>query len=192
MLCLVATLSRRNQVLHHQPDQDASTLIQWTEDYLYQHDQHNDGTTPLKFQDGSQPPFQWQPPPIGHLKLNVDAAQNTHWNRMGFGNHKAEVVAALAIPWKGIHQPLIMEAHALQLTLDWCQKNSIGINYLESDCQTLIHAIHSGCTIKIHLQELLHKIISLLSSLPQASIGYIQREANSTAHQLAKQALGLD
>ncbi|KAF4354749.1 hypothetical protein F8388_026544 [Cannabis sativa] len=88
---------------------------------------------------------------------------------MGFGmivcNHKVEVVAALAIPWRGIHQPLIMEAHALQLALDWCQKNLLG--------------------------ELRDKIISLLSSLPQASIGYIRREANSAAHQLAKQALGL-
>ncbi|KAF4365163.1 hypothetical protein F8388_011093 [Cannabis sativa] len=85
-----------------------------------------------------------------------------------------------------------MEVHALQLALDWCQKNLIRVNYIESDCQTLIHAIHSGCTINIHLQELLDKIISLLSSLPQASIGYIRREANSAAHLLAKQALGLD
>ncbi|KAF4353545.1 hypothetical protein F8388_024350 [Cannabis sativa] len=121
----------RNQVLHHQPDQDASTLIQWTEEYLLQYQQHNERTTPLKSQDDRHPSLQWQPPPTGHLKLNVDTTQNIHQNKMGFQmivrNHNTEVVAALAIPLKGIHQPLIMEAHALQLTLDWCQKYSLGM-----------------------------------------------------------------
>ncbi|KAF4368987.1 hypothetical protein F8388_013316 [Cannabis sativa] len=60
------------------------------------------------------------------------------------------------------------------------------------NCQTLVHDIRSGHTNNIHLQELLIKIISLLSSLPQASISYIPREANSAAHHLAKQALRLE
>ncbi|KAF4351894.1 hypothetical protein F8388_020455 [Cannabis sativa] len=173
----------RIEVLHHKPEQDTSMTIQWMEDYLLQYQQHNVTKTPHKLQDARSSSSHWQPPPQGQLKLNVDAAQNIQTNRMGFGlivrNHTTDVVAALAIPWKGVHQPLIMEAHSLQLALEWCQENSLMIQHIESDCN-------------IHLQEFIIKINSLLSLFPQASITYIPREANSVAHPLAKQALGLE
>ncbi|KAF4369322.1 hypothetical protein F8388_019547 [Cannabis sativa] len=186
----------RNQVLHHKPTQNAPTLIQWTEDYLRQYQQHNDHRAPPNLKETRQRNSQWQPPPPGCVKLNVDVAQRVQQNKMSFGfivrNHAEDTIAALAIPWRGIHQPLIMEAHALQFALQWCLQNSIAIHHIESSCKILIHAIHLGYTDNIHLQDFITHIKGLLSHLPQASISYIPREANTAAHRLAKQALGLD
>ncbi|KAF4355694.1 hypothetical protein F8388_015978 [Cannabis sativa] len=90
----------------------------------------------------------YQPPPPGQLKLNVDATQIIQKNRMGFGlivrNHTSDIVASLATPWKGVHQPLMMEAHSLQLALEWCQKHSLMIRQIEFDCQILVDVVIKG------------------------------------------------
>uniref|UniRef100_A0A803NIG2 RNase H type-1 domain-containing protein n=1 Tax=Cannabis sativa TaxID=3483 RepID=A0A803NIG2_CANSA len=181
-----------NELLHNKLVQDAPLTIQWTKDYLLQYQQHNAAKTPHKIQDARSPSFHWQPAPPGQLKLNVDAAQNIQKNMLGFGlivqNHTTNVVVALAIPWRGVHQPVMMEAYSLQLALEWCQKNSLMIHQIKSDCPILVDVVLKGYSNNIHLQEFIININSLPSSFPQASISYIPQEANYAAHSLAKRS----
>ncbi|KAF4383823.1 hypothetical protein F8388_023515 [Cannabis sativa] len=102
--------------------------------------------------------------------------------------HNHETIKALATPWKGIHQPLIMEAHSLQYALKWCQEQSLLIHQIESDCKTLVDAIICDYSKNLHLQEFITQINSFLSSFPQASVSYAPRKANDAAHHLAKHA----
>ncbi|KAF4356158.1 hypothetical protein F8388_012308 [Cannabis sativa] len=93
---------------------------------------------------------------------------------------------------RGIHSPLLMEAHALHNALTWCITHSFQPNFIASQCKILIDYISSNASHNIHLNKFLIEIKSLLFSLPQAIIGFISRGANEKAHRLAKYVLNLD
>ncbi|KAF4371608.1 hypothetical protein F8388_003218 [Cannabis sativa] len=81
----------------------------------------------------------------------------------------SEIDVAFATPWKGIRQPLMMEAHSLQHALKWCEEKSLVIHQIETDCKILVNAITKGYSNNIHLQEFINNINSLLSSFPKSS-----------------------
>ncbi|KAF4394198.1 hypothetical protein F8388_005832 [Cannabis sativa] len=77
--------------------------------------------------------------PSYHLRLSVDVAKDVQLNKMGFGmaihTHQGEVLLNLAMPWCGLHSPLLMEAHALYFALLWCHNHSIYPDAIVSDCK---------------------------------------------------------
>ncbi|XP_030510222.2 uncharacterized protein LOC115724971 [Cannabis sativa] len=130
------------------------------------------------------------------VQLSVDAAQDVQQHKMGFGmsiqTNKGEVLLNLAMPWSGIHPPLLMEAHALYFALSWCHAHSFYPDSIVSDCKVLVDYICNNDTHNLHLNSSVIEIKSLLSYFPKAFISYIQRGANEAAHCLPRKALGLD
>ncbi|KAF4381746.1 hypothetical protein G4B88_002896 [Cannabis sativa] len=134
------------------------------EDYLFLHQQQNIGKMPCNPKNASSPSLHWQPLPPGKLKLN---------NRL----------------WLDSLKSYLRCCRNLSYTLERRPPNTYDG---KSDCQILIDVVIKGHSNNIHRHEFVTKINSLLSSLPQASIIYVPREANYVVHGLAKQSIGLE
>ncbi|XP_030478270.1 uncharacterized protein LOC115695337 [Cannabis sativa] len=100
----------RNQVLHGKKSRLPSVLAVFSTQYL-----DNYRAAQLKYRQPAislqMPPSSsaahapWQPPPMGSLKLNIDAALDKHCNKIGVGavvrNSVGQVVVALSMPLIG-------------------------------------------------------------------------------------------
>ncbi|XP_060971023.1 uncharacterized protein LOC133037644 isoform X1 [Cannabis sativa] len=126
-LCLVWKLWQcKNNWLHAGLHTSPSQVLDWVADYIYQYQSCNTNCfytsqTPCVslLSTENEPHI-----PSYSLQISVDAAQDVRLNKMGFGmvvqTCQGEILLTLATPWSGIHQPLIMEAHALYYALSWC------------------------------------------------------------------------
>ncbi|KAF4374892.1 hypothetical protein F8388_015898 [Cannabis sativa] len=116
----------RNDFLNHQKLATPASIIQTTTDFmdLYQQNnshQHTSGTIHSYATSDS-----WGTPLAFQLKLSVDAAQNITTNKTGFGmalfNNNGDLLLTVATPWQGTQPTLLMESHALNYALSWCQQ----------------------------------------------------------------------
>ncbi|KAF4355063.1 hypothetical protein F8388_022315 [Cannabis sativa] len=188
----------RNNWIYSGLSSSPSQVLHWVEDYLDQYQSCNTGCSHLRSSQ-DLPSLTSTDEPCTHsyrLRLSTDAAQDVRANKMGFGmvlqSNQGEILLTLATPWIGLHQPLLMEAHALHYALSWCHSHSLAPDSIVSDCKGLVDYICNKSTHHIHLNKFVIPIFSLLSYFPNAFISYIPREANEMAHSLAKKALGLE
>uniref|UniRef100_A0A803P1E8 RNase H type-1 domain-containing protein n=1 Tax=Cannabis sativa TaxID=3483 RepID=A0A803P1E8_CANSA len=90
----------------------------------------------------------WEPPPVGFLKLNTDAAISSHQNRTGGGalvcDHTGKIIAATAFNRIGLLHPQAAEGWALLEALKWCQDKGININHVEVDCKNLLTELQTS------------------------------------------------
>ncbi|KAF4347921.1 hypothetical protein F8388_001865 [Cannabis sativa] len=79
----------------------------------------------------------WEPPPVGTLKLNTDAAVSSHQNKTGGGvivrDHTGKIIAATAFSRVGQMQPKVAEGWVLWEGLKWSRDNGINIDHIEVD-----------------------------------------------------------
>ncbi|KAF4380093.1 hypothetical protein F8388_018217 [Cannabis sativa] len=188
----------RNNWLHTGLYTSPSQVLQWVGNYLDQYQSCNTRcSTPSSTPDIPLLSAENEPrTPSYSLRLSTDATRDVRTNKMGFGmtiqSSQGETLLTLATPWSGLHQPLLMEVHALQYALSWCHNHSLVPDNIVSDCKVLVNYICNNDTHNIHLNKFVTAINSLLSYFPKAFISYIPRGANKMAHSLAKKALGLD
>ncbi|KAM6555817.1 hypothetical protein CsatB_002836 [Cannabis sativa] len=89
-------------------------------------------------------------------------------------------------------QPVLAEAWALRLGLDWCSIVKFPLSNIFSDCQQLVGKVFSRKKDLSAMENVVWDIKNSLSHFPNASVSYTPRDNNIHAHQMAKGALGLD
>uniref|UniRef100_A0A803PNT8 RNase H type-1 domain-containing protein n=1 Tax=Cannabis sativa TaxID=3483 RepID=A0A803PNT8_CANSA len=103
-----------------------------------------------------------------------------------------QVIAGFSVPMTANIQPVLAEAWALRLALDWCSSVKFPLSNIFSDCQQLVGKVSSRKKDLSALADVVWDIKNSLSHFPNASVSYTPRDNNIHAHQMAKGALGLD
>ncbi|KAF4364303.1 hypothetical protein G4B88_028423 [Cannabis sativa] len=138
----------------------------------------------------------WEPPPVGFLKLNTDAAISSHQNRTGGGalvrDHTGKIIAATAFNRIGQLHPQAAEGWALLEALKWCQDKGININHVEVDCKNLLTELQTSSENLTSFGNIINAIRRLLSSFPTVTLHHTRRQGNTAAHNLAQMSIGLD
>ncbi|XP_060959406.1 uncharacterized protein LOC133030622 [Cannabis sativa] len=138
----------------------------------------------------------WLPPSPTGLKLNVDAAVNHELKILGIGvvirDYLGNVVAALSKPVQGCFRSDEMEAKALFHSLNWVVQMPLSISHIETDALRVSLALNSTSCNLSSFNDLIVDISCLLSFFSGVTISHVKRNANQTAHGLAKYALELD
>ncbi|KAF4346040.1 hypothetical protein G4B88_010052 [Cannabis sativa] len=138
----------------------------------------------------------WEPPPVGSLKLNTDAAISPHQNRTGGGalvhDHSGKVLAATAFNRMGQMQPQVAEGWVLLESLKWCRDNGLNIQHIEVDCKNLITDLQSTNENLSSYGTIINSIRRMFSSLPTVFLHHTRRQRNTAAHNLAQMSIGLD
>uniref|UniRef100_A0A803QD89 Reverse transcriptase domain-containing protein n=1 Tax=Cannabis sativa TaxID=3483 RepID=A0A803QD89_CANSA len=134
--------------------------------------------------------------PDDTYRLSMDAALSQSTNQHGYGavitDSKGTVIATLMATSHTALPPIFAEAEALHRALLWCRAVRFPIAVITSDCQTLVHRIQNFSPDRSALLGLVALIVSSLSSFLGAVVHHIPRSTNTTAHDLARSALGTD
>ncbi|KAF4355777.1 hypothetical protein F8388_019176 [Cannabis sativa] len=122
-------------------------------------------------------------PPLSSLNINDSPAapsstRKSHCNSHGYFTFSSP--------------PIFAEDEALHRALLWCQAVRFPIAVIASDCQNLVHRIQKFSPDRSALSGLVALIVSSLSYFPGAVVHHIHRSTNTTAHDLARSALGTD
>uniref|UniRef100_A0A803QIS8 Reverse transcriptase domain-containing protein n=1 Tax=Cannabis sativa TaxID=3483 RepID=A0A803QIS8_CANSA len=172
------------------------TIEQEAQDYLafYQAAQDKRGNHSQSTSDRDL--LVWEPPPVGFLKLNTDAAISSHQNRTGGGalvrDHTGKIIAATAFNRIGQLHPQAAEGWALLEALKWCQDKGININHVEVDCKNLLTELQTPNENLTSFGNIINAIRRLLSSFPTVTLHHTRRQGNTAAHNLAQVSIGLD
>uniref|UniRef100_A0A803Q0L9 Reverse transcriptase domain-containing protein n=1 Tax=Cannabis sativa TaxID=3483 RepID=A0A803Q0L9_CANSA len=128
----------RNAAVFRNHDSHPMRIEQEAQEYLdfYQAVQNKHTMQPQSITDHNN--LTWEPPPMGTLKLTVDAAVSSHRNKIGGGaivrDSTGRVIAARAFSRSGQMQPKAAEGWALLEGLKWSLENGINVNHIEVDC----------------------------------------------------------
>ncbi|KAF4374265.1 hypothetical protein G4B88_022039 [Cannabis sativa] len=186
----------RNASVFRNQDSRPETIEQEAHDYLafYQAAQDKRGNHTQSTSDRDL--LVLEPPPVGFLKLNTDAAISSHQNRTGGGalvrDHTGEIIAATAFNRIGQLHPQAAEGWALLEALKWCQDKGININHVEVDCKNLLTELQSSNENLTSFGNIINAIRRLLSSFPTVTLHHTRRQGNTAAHNLAQVSIGLD
>lgn len=132
----------------------------------------------------------WNPPEIGWLKCNVDAALFKYENKVGFGailrDDQAKFVAARVGCLNCVFDPGIAEAYACKETLKWIQAKGLSKVVIESDCAEVIKAIQRKSEVHNYFGRIIADCQGLQNALLDISFRFVGREANICVHKLAR------
>jgi hypothetical protein len=136
----------------------------------------------------------WKPPPAGTIKLNTNAAVRTHSSSLAVmaRNHLGAVVKAWACK-SLIDDPTIAEAYVIKWALSLAKDECFSHVIVESDSKSCIEAF-SGSSADVYweINALCFDIKTLALNFDVCHFSWVKRDANSSAHELAKFAAPLD
>ena len=129
----------------------------------------------------------------GRYKVNVDAAFKGENAGIGvvIRDSVGDLIATLAAPVKGIHEPQFLEAVAIAKGLEYANELALTGFSMESDCLALvdrINAMAEDYSVNGHIIQMLKQDLRNPCCL---GISHTRREANVPAHLLAKFACDL-
>ncbi|KAF4362586.1 hypothetical protein F8388_011413 [Cannabis sativa] len=185
----------RNATVFRNQDSRPMRIEQEAQDYLdfYQAAQDKRRTQTQSTTDLNL--LAWEPPPVGTLKLNTDAAISTHQNRTGGGalvrDHTGKVLAATTFNRMGQMQPQVAEGWVLLEGLKWSRDNGLNIQHIEVDCKSLLTDLQSTNENLSSYGTIINAIRRMLSSLPTVTLHHTRRQGNTAAHNLAQMSIGV-
>uniref|UniRef100_A0A803PJ70 Reverse transcriptase n=1 Tax=Cannabis sativa TaxID=3483 RepID=A0A803PJ70_CANSA len=186
----------RNKKLFRNANPDAGSLVQWITTYLSQYREaqvdHTRVVPAAQNCNHASAPRAGE----GSYQLCTDAAINERSGKVGLGavvkDWNGQVLAGVSVPFSAKLDPLMAEAMALRLGLNWCCNVRLPLSIIHTDCQQLVHKIYSHKRERSALADVILDIKNSLSHLPIAAVYHIPRDSNIHAHHMAKGALGLD
>ncbi|CAN1146274.1 hypothetical protein LINPERHAP2_LOCUS15157, partial [Linum perenne] len=134
----------------------------------------------------------WSPPPYPRLKINVDGALSD-----GLGGASGLVVRdsvggllfATGISYPGITNPFLVELLAVREACFLCRDMGWSQVDIEGDATEVTRVVSSRLLLSRDGGSLVADICRLLDSLPQVQLLAVPRQANMTAHYVARHAL---
>ncbi|XP_019177735.1 PREDICTED: uncharacterized protein LOC109172940 [Ipomoea nil] len=134
----------------------------------------------------------WSPPPPHYLKINIDVAMDFEHCRMGYGwilRDAAGVVKGAATSTiQGIYSVREAEAIGAREALSWIKNKGWSQVVLETDAQVVTNAVVADQNFT-PFGMIIAEVRALLEHLPLVRFVFTKRNANVSAHLLAKYAL---
>ena len=138
-----------------------------------------------------QPVVHWSPPPLGYIKLNVDAAISQNNSALAVIARDAHGFVLKA--WSKIlpkKSPLSAETEAILWALQLAKSEAWSEIILESDSKNSIDAIMDCTSCPLwSMSSLVSDICFLAKSFGSCLFFWISRIGNSAAHEVARFAL---
>lgn len=132
----------------------------------------------------------WHKPESGSVKINVDAAQFTELHQCGAGmiirDEKGGFIAARAIRYAGVFRVDEAEVIGIHEALSWIKELGFNSVELETDAKSVAEAIMEKSCDVTAFGDYVRACISLCEQFARCSVRYISRNANSTAHVIAR------
>jgi ribonuclease HI len=134
----------------------------------------------------------WKPPDVGFLKVNWDASVNVNAGVIGLGcvirNEEGLVMGAKCCVCKAQADPLLAEAMAALLALDFCLDMGLAKIVSEGDSLQIIKGLSVPDSHQDRIGHFLLAIRQKASCFSVCKWAHCCREANEVAHILAKKA----
>ncbi|XP_045831364.1 uncharacterized protein LOC123922710 [Trifolium pratense] len=135
----------------------------------------------------------WQPPPLNFVKCNLDAAIFAHEQRIGMGaclrDDKGSFILAMTA-----HEDVVMtaqeaEAWSLYQGIQWVA--SLGYNKVvfELDCKIVVDDVNKMSINQSEYGSIIQNCRTLLHHYNDFIVVFTRRQANGSAHALARAAL---
>ena len=181
--------NQQNSILHGGAIQDPGRLNQRAKDYL---EEFRVVQVQLGFTVNTTFMQPWRPP-LGLLyKLNFDAAIFSNMNSMGFGvvirNNMGEVMAALLAKGLAVIDSEKAEVLACRRALEFAIDVGFTELEVEGDNVTVMRNLASLRPINSRLGKVYGDVWVLASGCRSLSFSWVNRNANSVAHSLARHA----
>ncbi|GAU16129.1 hypothetical protein TSUD_339990 [Trifolium subterraneum] len=146
-------------------------------------------------QTAAQTVVQWQHPPPGYLKCNVDAsfydaAATTGWGWCLRDCRVRFILAGTNLMHTKLNT-LEGEAMALKEALEEMMQKGLSYVIFESDSKVVVDAIHSRQVGLSEFSILISHIKSLLLLNNNFEVKFVKRQANMVAHSLARAAYSM-
>ncbi|KAG6620210.1 hypothetical protein I3842_Q075500 [Carya illinoinensis] len=139
---------------------------------------------------------QWQPPPEGVLKLNIDGALFSDQCKAGVGavlrDKEGKIIFVASKSEPTIADPLEIELLAILRGLQLCVSLGIIALKVEYDSLLAVQELEKEGNSTTLWGGLIKEIMTMLQRYPNWSIHHKGREANGVAHALARFAWTLD
>lgn len=119
----------------------------------------------------------WEPPSVGHIKINVDAAINEKEDRFGMGLVVRDVSGSVLMAASKTKWPFISveraELDAFQWAVEYVKAHNWSHVVLEGDAQNIIHALQRKITRSFHSQIVVDNILSDVVDIDQLSFSFL-------------------
>ncbi|XP_062100181.1 uncharacterized protein LOC133806062 [Humulus lupulus] len=132
----------------------------------------------------------WVKPPLGALKINVDAAIFSAAATYSFAcivrDHEGAFVEAFSVCRAGVVSPGLGEALGVREALSWIKKRSWQQVEIETDSLLVVQALRISTSMASYFGVVIDECKALWKELVSVSIYFVKRSANEVAHALAK------
>lgn len=187
-----AIWSDRNSHFHNKPIPPSLIRSNWIKKYIVDYLKANTDPSSSRCPVIRAPIKKWCPPPVGRLKINVDATWKLGFPDTGIGiicrNEVGDIVGASAI-YDDLDYPSPMaELKAILEGLIFAERRGLRQILVEYDCLQATNLISMDVEVRSELGTLVDSIRSLALSFPDIKISYSQRNSNVVADAIAKWA----
>ncbi|KAK2407645.1 Ribonuclease H superfamily protein [Trifolium repens] len=135
----------------------------------------------------------WYPPPVNYVKCNIDAAIFSPEKKTSMGacvrNEDGQFITAMSVHTSAVMTPAEAEAWALQQGIMWMAMLGYRNVIFELDCKTVVDDIDSSKDNHSEYGLLIEDCKSMLSPHSNYVVAFTRRQANGSAHALARAAL---
>ena len=173
--------------------QNGRKLVSWVAHYMEEYNEANKGKDCTKMSVEAQD--NWSPPLANVFNVNVDAAVFARQKAVGVGvivrDEKGRLEAALC---KKIQAPLgAMEAEAMAHEAGLVFAKDIGIHniILEGDSLIIHNALCETSNPPSSVAAVIQGMQDLCRDFREVEFSHVRRQCNTSAHLLAKYALGV-
>ncbi|CAN1254127.1 Putative ribonuclease H protein At1g65750 [Linum perenne] len=135
----------------------------------------------------------WHKPPVGVVKINLDAALFDNSRRQGLGMVARDAEGGLL----GVKQTVIpgvsivkeAEASCLREAIWWAMEMGLAQVIFETDSLSVQQAVEAGYADATEFGKIVGECRALLLAQPQFKVAFVRRECNRIADALAKRSL---
>ena len=140
----------------------------------------------MREEDGKED--QWQSPPIGWLKINVDVVVDVQKQVVGLEvvirDEKDNCIAAAVNTTKYFGNVAMAEAAAIKWGMKVALRAGLASVLLESDCLEVVELVNNRCSSMAEISWMISEILEMNNSFQNFRAQHTARIYNSAAHAL--------